>query len=252
MGNNTDVPEVAKALNLPVSSQKFLESCNKLGQFLLQMKSPFGQIYEMELNLSALETEILFGKKQQAKSDFKFLVSALAEFSKNRGFILADWIMWTGESMKLSKGMVRDQVQRAIGSGKVWAYIPQGLIRDDGLIQSQSPDHYYTVAAIAGWLIERGITAVVGDNQGADIVATFPNGKTLGIEYQTSLLDNNRPEIIMEKWKNGTNSYNKLLFVSDTVGVREIRAIMNTDENIIPHGTKLETALNDMIQENRT
>lgn len=250
-GNNTEVPPVAAALSLNKSDQNFLSSCTKPGQMLIQMKSPFNQSYHCELNLSELESEILFGKKQQHESDFKFLVPALADFAKDRGFIIADWVMRTNETAKFTKDLIKEQIQRAVGAGKVWAYIPNTLIRDNGLIQNQSPDHYYTVAAIAGWLIERGISAVVSDTQGADIVVAWKNGKTLGIEYQTSLPDNNRPDIVMEKWKNGENKYSKLLFVSDTEGVKELKNIMKTSDNIIPRGTKLEVALNELIAQNQ-
>jgi len=146
MGNNTEVPAVASVLSLPKSDQDFLKSCNKPGQMLIQMKSPFNQTYHAELNLSELESEIVFGKKQEQESVFKFLTPALAAFAKERGIILADWIMRTNDSIKFSKEMVREQVQRAIGAGKVWVYTPKEMINDQGLLKSQSPDHYYTVA----------------------------------------------------------------------------------------------------------
>jgi hypothetical protein len=145
--------------------------------------------------------------------------------------------------------MHKEFIQRAVGAGKVWAYIPDGLIKD-GKIQNQSPDHYFMAASIAGWFIERNIgDVVVRDRDGADVSITFKDGSTLGIEYQTSLPDNNREDIIMEKWKSSTNKYGRLLFVSDSVGVKELKAIMKTDENIIGRGIQLETALNEIISE---
>lgn len=80
--NNTEIPEVASALRLPQSDQDFLATCTKPGQMLVQMKSPFNQTYHCELNLSGLEKEILFGKKQEAEATFKFLVPALEGFRK--------------------------------------------------------------------------------------------------------------------------------------------------------------------------
>jgi hypothetical protein len=247
--NNTEVPEVAAALRLPQSDQDFLATCTKPGQMLVQMKSPFNQTYHCELNLSGLEKEILFGKKQEVEATFKFLVPALEGFAKERGFILADWIMKTNDTVQLTKDMTKEFIQRTVGNGKVWAYIPNGLFRDNGLIENQTPDHYFSAASITGWFIRQGFPAVMNDRNGADTVVTFPNGKTLGIEYQTSLPDNNRPEIIMEKWKSSTNKYDRLLFVSDSVGVKELKAIMKTEENIIPRGVQLETKLNEIIHE---
>jgi hypothetical protein len=252
MGNGTEVPEVAEALHLPKSDQDFLNSCNKPGQFLLQMKSPFNKSYHCQLSLSELESELVIGKKQvTSATSLTFLSHALQAFSKERGFILADWIPKNTATQELTKGMIKEFIQRTVGAGKVWTYIPTGLIRADGLIQNQSPDHYMSVAGIAGWLIERGIDVVVSDRDGADIVATFQNGKKLAIEYQTSLPGNNRPDDIIDKWKNNENKYDFLFFVSDTDGVKELKSILKSDELIVPRGTQLETKLNTMIEQNR-
>ncbi len=251
MGKNTEVPEVAASLRLAKSDSKFLESCTKSGQLLLQMKSPFNKTYHCELNLSALETEVLFGKKQEASVTFEFMNPALMEFAKDRGFVLADWVQKNNLTSTLTKDMIKMPVQKGIGAGKVWAYIPNNLISETGLIKLQSPDHYYSVASIAGWFIGQDIATVVNDGEGVDIVVTLPNGKTLGIEYQTSLPGNNREETIMEKWKNGENKYNLLLFVSDTTGVAEIKQITKSDEIVISRGSKLETRLTEIISQNQ-
>jgi hypothetical protein len=252
MGNGTEVPEVAAALHLPKSDQDFLNSCNKPGQFLLQMGSPFKKTYHCQLSLSELESELVIGKKQVTPAtSLTFLTPTLQTFSKERGFILADWIPKNNATQELTKGMTKEFIQRTVGAGKVWAYIPTGLIRADGLIQNQSPDHYYSVAGIAGWLIERGISVIISERDGADIVATLPNKKTLSIEYQTSLPGNNRPDDIMNKWKSNENKYDFLLFVSDTDGVKELKSILKSDELIVPRGTQLETKLTTMIAQNQ-
>jgi hypothetical protein len=56
-------------------------------------------------------------------------------------------------------------------------------------------------------------------------------------------------EIIMEKWKSSTNKYDRLLFVSDSAGIKELKAIMKIEENIILRGVQLETKLNEIIHE---
>jgi hypothetical protein len=254
--NNTEVPEVAAALHLPKSDQNFMASCTRPGQMLIQMKSPFNQTYHCELNLSELEKEILFGQKQEKQETLAksiFLNPTLASFANERKIILADWIIKSGVSAQTTKDMQKEFVQRAVGAGKVWVYFSQDMVREDGkMIQNQSRDHYFSVAGIAGWLIERGgMDVSVNDRDGADIVVTFPNGKTLGIEYQTSLPGINTQEKIIEKWKNGENNYDFLFFVSDTTGVRELRSIMKTEENIIPRGTQIETKLNEIILKNQ-
>ena len=252
MGNGTEVPEIAAALHLPKSDQDFLTSCNKPGQFLLQMGSPFKKTYHCYLTLSELERELVIGKKQDATAtSLTFLNPALNAFSKERGFILADWIIRTNITPDMTKGMKKEFIQRTVGAGKVWAYIPDGLIRTDGLVQNQSPDHYFSVSGIAGWLVERGVTVSVSDRDGADIIATFSNGKTLAIEYQTSLPGNNRPNDIMQKWKNNENKYDFLLFISDTDGVKELKAIIKSDDIIIPRGTQLENRLTEIIELNQ-
>jgi hypothetical protein len=120
-----------------------------------------------------------------------------------------------------------------------------------GLICGQTPDHYYSCAGICGWLLSQGIDAKVNDKEDMDIVATFSNGKTLALDYQTSLPDNNREPKIMGKWQRGTADYDYFYFVSDSVGVKEIRSIMKSDVNILPRGTQLEAKLLELIAENK-
>ncbi len=252
--NNTEVPEVAASLRLPKSDQDFLASCNRAGQMLIQMKSPFNQTYHCELNLSESEKEIVFGQKQEkqdAQAKSFFLNPALAVFAEERKIILADWIIKSNATLQATKDLQKEFVQRAVGAGKVWVYFAPDILREDGRIQNQSKDHYFSAASIGGWLVERGLQVAVNDRDGADVVVILPNGKTLGIEYQTSLPGINTQEKIMEKWKFGENNYDYFFFVSDTAGVKELRSIMKTEENIIPRGTQLENRLNENILKNQ-
>jgi len=209
------------------------------------IKSPFNQTYHCELNLSELEQEILFGKKQEASSTsgFKFLTTKLAAFAKERGIVVVDWIQKNNESVQLKANLEKDFITRAVGAGKVWTYFPSGLIDEQGLIKNQRPDHYFSVAQIAGWAVERGLDVKINDYEDADLIITLKDGSTIAIEYQTSLLGNNTPERIMTKWKNNTNKYGKLLFVTDSAGLKEIRSIVKQDAIVILRGTKLEEEL---------
>lgn len=252
-GNNMEIEPVAKAFRLPTSDQDFLRSCTKPGQVLIQMKSPFNQTYHCELNLSELEKQILFGENEDASATFagfKFLSNKLAAFSKERGIICADWIQNNNESVKLKANMGKEFVVRTVGSGKVWVYASKGLIDEQGLIKNQTPDHYYSTAQICGWAIDQGLDVHVNDYDDADTVITLPDKSTIAIEYQTSLPGNNTPEKIMSKWKSNTTKYGRLLFVSDSVGVKEIRSIINQDDIVIPRGTKLEEYLLSLMGTN--
>ena len=243
--NNTEVPEVAAALRLPQSDQDFLATCTKPGQMLVQMKSPFNQTYHCELNLSGLEKEILFGNKQLTEPVYTCLSPELEAFAKEQGVISNDWMR--GDTKALRETMAYEQIQRSIGKGKVWMYSNPELMKD-GKIKNQTPDHYFTVAQIAGDLIMNGLKVQVNHYEDCDIVVDLPDGK-LAIEYQTSIEDGNRPERIMKKWETGINRYERLIFVGDTQSTKELKQIIKTEGVVLSRGTELEKFLKENVYE---
>jgi hypothetical protein len=246
--NNTEIPEVANILRLPKSDQEFLASCNKPGQMLLQMKSPFNQTYHCELTLSALESEILFGKKQERaseKTSYTCLTPELEAFAQSQGVYSNDWVR--ENTTRLRATMKSEFVQRATSKGKVWMYINPDLIGAGGHIKNQTPDHYLTVAQMAGECIMAGYQVEVNHYNDADIVVHLPDGTNLAIEYQTSVEGGINPERIMNKWESANLKYGRLIFVGDQQSTRELKQIIKTDDMVFSRGTELGKVFSEQL-----
>jgi len=244
-GRNIDVHPVMEFFKWGEYEEEYLRTCSKPGQCLIAMKEPYSQRYQLQVELSELEKEILFGKKQEASPDFTYLLPELEEFAKQQGVISTDWTR--GNTQSLKDTMQLEFMQRPVGKGKCWCYISKEILRD-GMIKNQTADHYLTVCQIAGHLISLGYKVQVNHFDGADVVVDLPDGQ-LAIEYQASGTDNNRTNDIMKTWETRVNSVGGLIFVGDSQSVRELRQIIKTDGMVFSRGTELEKYFNEILPE---
>jgi hypothetical protein len=241
-GRNIDVHPVMEFFKWGASEEEYLRTCTKPGQCLIAMKEPYSQRYQIQVELSEKESEILFGK-QVKTVDYTCLLPELETFAKSHGVYSNDWLR--GDTKVLKETMTPKFIQQAIGRGKVWVYINPDIIKD-GYIRNQTPDHYLTVIQIAGYLISNGIEVQVNHFDDADIVAKLPGG-LLAIEYQTSVEDGNKPDRIMKKWETANIKYGSVIFVGDAQSTKELKQIIKTDGVVYSRGTELEQYLNKKL-----
>jgi len=86
---------------------------------------------------------------------------------------MSDWI--NGDTAVLRAKRHTEWTQRAIGSGKVFAYIEKEKLNNE-LILNQSKEHYLSVIQIAAYFIERNIKVEVNHYDDVDVVARLPDG----------------------------------------------------------------------------
>lgn len=244
-GRNIDVQPVMDFFKWGESEEAYLRTCSKPGQCLLAMKEPYSQRYQVQVELSEKEKEILFGISERAPENVCHSPE-IERFALLHGVYSANWLR--GNHTKLKENMKSEFVQRAFGKGKVWMYIDPALIKD-GHIKNQTPDHYLTVIQIAGDLIKAGYKCVVNHYEDVDIVVDLPDGK-LAIEYQTSVEGANKPDRIMHKWKSGIDRYSRVIFVGDQQSTRELRQIIKTDGIVYNRGIELEKYFSDVLKIN--
>ncbi len=241
-GRNIDVHPVMEFFKWGESEEAYLKTCSKPGQCLIAMKEPYSQRYQVQVELSEKEKEILFGQKQEQAVDYTCLLPELEAFARAQGVYSVDWIR--GNAASLKEKMTAEFVQRAIGKGKVWMYVNPELMKD-GHIKNQNPDHYFSICQIAGELMIRGVKVTVNHFDDADIVAELPDGK-LAIEYQTSVEGGNKPDRIMQKWKSANNKHGRVIFVGDSHSTKELKQIIKTDGVVYARGTELEKYLDEL------
>jgi hypothetical protein len=156
---------------------------------------------------------------------------------------MSDWI--NGDTTVLRAERLTEWTQRAIGSGKVFAYIEKEKLNHE-LILNQSKEHYLSVIQIAAYFIERNIKVEVNHYEDVDVVAWLLDGP-VAFEYQTS--GYNDPKRLTEKRKTGENKYGRLFFVGNTHSVKEVALSIETDKIVIPRGTRLEEKIKELLGE---
>jgi hypothetical protein len=242
---NIDVHPVMDFFKWGASEEAYLTVPGKPGQCLIAMKEPYSRRYQMQVELSEKEKEILFGISERAPDNICHSPE-LERFALLHGVFSANWLR--GNHGKLKEKMKSEFVQRAFGKGKVWMYIDPEIMKD-GHIKNQTPDHYLTVTQIAGDLIKTGHNCVVNHFEDVDIVVDLPDGK-LAIEYQTSVEGGNKPDRIMQKWKSGNDRYGRVIFVGDQQSTKELRQIIKTDGIVYNRGMELEKYFNEVLKIN--
>lgn len=244
-GRNIDVHPVMEFFKWGASEEAYLRTCSKPGQCLIAMKEPYSQRYQLQVELSEKEKEILFGISERAPDNVCHSPE-LERFALLHGVYSANWLR--GNHSKLKEKMKSEFVQRAFGKGKVWMYIDPEIIKGEH-IKNQTLDHYLTVSQIAGDLIKAGYNCVVNHYEDVDIVVDLPDGK-LAIEYQTSIEGGNKPDRIMQKWKSGNDRYSRVVFVGDQQSTKELRQIIKTDGIVYNRGMELEKYFSDVLKIN--
>jgi hypothetical protein len=172
-----------------------------------------------------------------------FLHPDLETFAKDQGVIMADWIK--GDTTVLRTERLMEWTQRAVGNGKVFAYIERGKVKDD-LILNQTKEHHLSVIQIAAYFIIRGIKVEVNHYEDVDVVAWLPDGQ-VAFEYQTA--GNNDPKRLTEKRKSGENKYGRLYFVGNAQSIKETAEAIGTDEIVLQRGTQLEEKIKELLLE---
>ncbi len=250
LGNNSRnvLDIISKTFKLSPSSQKYLHDCTKAGQGVLMVSSPFHQEYQLQLELSDKEAEIILGQKQTPNSGYRFLKPAFEILAQENRVIMANWI--EGDCSVLKNTWDIYQSQNTFGDGSVTAYIEPGFMQDD-MLWNQGKDHYCTVLQIAGFGINHGCEVTVNHNSDADDVFKLPNGNTLAIEYQTS------DDHVHEKRLKHESRYGRLLFVGNTASCADMKAAFNNSDEqrkiakqiIVPRGAQLAKRLEEILNE---
>ncbi|HYN44531.1 MAG TPA: hypothetical protein VER35_00890 [Candidatus Limnocylindrales bacterium] len=236
------IDDVVRFFKLSNNDAQFLLSCSRPGMCAVSVGYPYATTYHMQRVASDLEAQILFGK-QERQVAYTFVHPDLESFAKEQGVIMSDWI--NGDTAVLRAERHTEWTQRAIGSGKVFAYIEKEKLNHE-LILNQSKEHYLSVIQIAAYFIERNINVEVNHYDDVDVVAWLPDGP-VAFEYQTSGF--NDPKRLTEKRKTGENKYGRLFFVGNTHSVKEVALSIETDEIVIPRGTHLEEKIKELLGE---
>lgn len=253
-GLNIDksIDDVMAFFKFSESTKKFLLSCSRAGMCALSVGYPYASTYHIQRTPSDLESQILFGKREQL-TVFSFVHPALETLAREQKVILSDWIQ--GNTTELRQKYVCDWIQRTVGQGNTTYYL------DPSIIDEQNPDilhinggtesreHAISVLHLAGYLLERNIPTVVNHVGDADVVAQFPDG-FVAFEYQTSAVGGNDPKRLMAKRENGINKYGRLFFVGNTHSIKEVaKALGGADEIVISRGKYMEKKLKELLGE---
>ncbi len=236
------IDDVVKFFKLSSSDEQFLLSCSKPGMCAVSVGWPYATTYHMQRVASDLEAQILFGK-QERQVAYTFIHPGLASFAEEQGVIMGDWIK--GDTTVLRAERVMEWTQRAVGNGKVFAYIDKAKVNNE-LIMNQTKEHHLSVIQIAAYFIMRGIKIEINHYEDVDVVAWLPDGP-VAFEYQTS--GHNDPKKLTEKRKAGENKYGRMFFVGNTQSVKEIAQAIGTDEIVIPRGAQLEEKIKALLKE---
>jgi hypothetical protein len=236
------IDDVVRFFKLSNTDAQFLISCYRPGMCTVSVGYPYATTYHMQRVASDLEAQILFGK-QERQVAYTFVHPDLESFAKEQGVIMADWI--NGDTSILRSERTVEWTQRAVGTGKVFAYVSEGKIKND-LVLNQRKEHYYSVIQIAAYFIMKGFKTEVNHYKDVDVVVWLPDGP-VAFEYQTS--GHNDSKKLMEKRMLGENKYGRLFFVGNTQSVKEIKQAIGTDEIVISRGTKLEEKIKELIGE---
>ena len=236
------IDDVVRFFKLSNNDAQFLLSCSRPGMCAVSVGYPYATTYHMQRVAFDLEAQILFGK-QKRQVAYTFVHPDLESSAKEQCVIMSDWI--NGDTAVLRAERHTEWTQRALGSGKVFAYIEKEKLNNE-LILNQSKEHYLSVIQIAAYFIERNIKVEVNHYDDVDVVAWLPDGP-VAFEYQTS--GYNDPKRLTEKRKTGENKYGRLFFIGNTHSVKEVALSIETDEIVIPRGTHLEEKIKELMGE---
>ena len=242
---------IAKNIDSAVSFFKFtkddrafLVECSKAGMAAVQVGYPYATTYHLQTVLSAVESEILFGKQEGAIAQkYTFVHPDLEAFAQEQGVIFADMI--NGDITELKKGRVAMWQQNPLGVGKVWAYVKADLLKDSK-IGNQNPEHYLSVCYISSWLIEADVRVEVNHYDDADIVAYFPGG-SCAFEWQSA--GHNDVKNLMQKRMSNESKYGRMLFIGPPESCKEMRSALQDRDIVVERGQALQRKLNEMINE---
>jgi hypothetical protein len=180
-----------------------------VGEGLLIVKN---QRIPLRFEPTALEMAVIKGeyRKKKVPNDNDSLVFPdLQWLADEYEIIFSDWT--TGDlSQLINAGYVKHRVQRIAESGSTIAYLPAGMVDENGFLNKsrfskQTLDHYSSVIQLAGLLCQYGYENIrIGYGEGVDIEAKI-NGKTVAFEYEiakSSSVDQlvKKKEVALEKY----------------------------------------------------
>jgi hypothetical protein len=170
--------------------------------------------------------------------------------AKENKIVFADWIEGEDQAYNLQKaGYKPYNPQNVIGRGNVPCWVHESIIKEDGNIKNQSPDHYFTVTRWAGILMDRGFNVKkVNHSDGLDIEAEF-NGEPYGFEYEYP--DTHHQASLIEKKRRGMSMVKHLLFIGSKANEAMLKEAVG-DEFYRRRGGQLKTWLDDQLANKKT
>jgi len=146
------------------------------------------QVIPMHFTVTDQEMSVLKGTnntpEKHAPDGGLMLHSSVSDLVIKNGFALDEWIENPEPSMMEHLGYVPHLVHRALGNGKIKAWVQSDIIDEDEHIANQTLDHYATVIQIAGRLLFDGFEDVVVSHfDDADVTCRI-GGDMLGFEYE--------------------------------------------------------------------
>ncbi len=234
------IDSVMDFFKLNPSDREFLVGCSKPGQGVLVVGYPYATTYHLQRIPSELEAQILFGKQERVTA-FSFVHPVLEAFAKEQGVIMSDWVQ--GDTTLLRNERVTEWTQKAIGIGKVFAYIDKKIINGD-LIMNQSKEHYLSIIQVAGHFIQRNRPVEVNHFEDADLTVQLEDGP-VAFEYQISNAAGNDVKRLMEKRKHCEHKYGRMYFIGNAQSVKEVSQAIGTDKIVVSRGRPLENLINN-------
>lgn len=241
-GNNIwkDIKVVRDYYNLNSTDTEYLKNCNQQGQALLLVGPPYSQSYHIQMKLSPLEREIILGEKATTDmASLAFLNAELKQFSDEQGVIFSEWV--DGGFVNLNTNLKIEKPYKAVGSGGS-AYV----ILTKPIPSNQTPEHFFTITYIGGWLLQKKVKITVNHFGDVDLVGYFPCGE-VAFEYQTA--GNNDTTRLLQKRQKSESQRRRVFFIGNSQSVTEMKKALNDDKIIVGRGKELEDLLNQLINE---